>query len=110
MNIGFWFCIVLVPFFGILSIIFAIVKGNAVKLISGFNSFSEEERKLYDKERIAKDMRNKLFLWAVVMLIGALGSEFITIYFAMAAYAVWLVLFILDVHIDAHKAFEKYLL
>ena len=55
-----------------------------------------------------KYLRNKLFLWAVVMLIGALGSEFITIYFAMAAYAVWLVLFILDVHIDAHKAFEKY--
>ena len=55
-------------------------------------------------------MRNSLFVWAAVMLAGAAGSRFISGYFAVAAYVVWIVLFFREVHLDARKAFEKYLL
>ena len=48
--------------------------------------------------------------WAAVMLAGAAGSRFISGYFAVAAYVVWIVLFFREVHLDARKAFEKYLL
>ncbi|MBO5030633.1 MAG: hypothetical protein J6D08_01900 [Lachnospiraceae bacterium] len=44
------------------------------------------------------------------MLAGALVSYFITSYAALIAFIVWGILFFKDVHIDAHKAFEKYLL
>lgn len=110
MNIGFWACIFLVPIFAIIGIVFAIFKEKSAKLVSGFNAFSEEEQALYDKEALAKDNRNSCFLWAVIMLIGALGSAFVTSYFALVAYIIWGFLFLKDVHIDAHKAFEKYLL
>jgi len=44
------------------------------------------------------------------MLIGALLSCFVSVYMAIPAYVIWLVLFFSDVHIDNRKAFEKYLL
>ena len=71
---------------------------------------SKEEQSMYDKAYIAKDMRNACFLWAAIMLIGSLLSYFLTSYFAIAAYIVWGILFFKDVHMDAEKAFEKYLI
>ncbi len=44
------------------------------------------------------------------MLIGAVLSFFITPYMAIPAYVIWLVLFFKEVHLDARKAFEKYLI
>ena len=110
MNAGFWSCISVVPCFLLLALIFAVMKEKGAKLISGFNGLSKEEQDLYDKARMVKDMRNSLVLWAVIMLIGAVGSYFITGYAAVVAYTVWLVLFFKDVHIDEKKAFGKYLL
>lgn len=110
MNIGFYSCIVVVPCFMLMALIFGIMKEKGAKLISGFNGLSKEEQDLYDKARMVKDMRNSLVLWTVIMLIGAVGSYFITGYFAVAAYVIWLVLFFKDVHIDEKKAFAKYLL
>ena len=43
------------------------------------------------------------------MIIGAVMSYFVTTYMAIPAYIVWLILFFKEVHLDAHKAFEKYL-
>lgn len=110
MNLGFWFCIVLVPFFLLFGILFAVLKDKSAKFVSGFNSLSKEEQKLYDKAYIARDMRNSCFLWSAVMLAGALLSYFLTPYMAIAAYVVWGILFFKDVHFDEHKAFEKYLM
>lgn len=44
------------------------------------------------------------------MLIGAILSYFVTPYLAIIAFIIWLFLFFKDVHLDNHKAFEKYLL
>lgn len=108
-NIGFVCCIVLVPIFGTIGILFAVLKEKSVKLISGFNSFSKKEQDLYDKNYLARDMRNQCFSWAGIMLIGALASLLWT-YCAIAAYIVWGIFFFKEVHFDAHKAFKKYLL
>lgn len=110
MNWGFWICVCVVPCFLILGIMFAALKERSAKFVSGFNSLSEEEQKMYDKAQIAKDMRNSCFLWSAVMTAGAVLSCFLTPYMSVAAYVVWGVLFFKDVHLDAHKAFEKYLL
>lgn len=110
MNWGFWICVCVVPCFLILGIMFAVLKERSAKFVSGFNSLSEEEQKMYDKAQIAKDMRNSCFLWSAVMTAGAALSCFLTPYMAVAAYVVWGVLVFKDVHLDAHKAFEKYLL
>ena len=110
MNIGFWSCIILVIPFLIIGVLFAIFKEKAAKFVSGFNSFSKEEQALYDKAHISRDIRNQCFMWAIIMLAGALLSCFLTPYIAIPTYIIWLVLFFREVHFDNHKAFEKYLL
>ncbi|MDD3239584.1 MAG: DUF3784 domain-containing protein [Lachnospira sp.] len=110
MNVGFFSCVGLIPIFGIMGLVFALGKAKAAILISGFNGLSKEERGRYDQTAMSKDMRNSCFLWMMIMLAGALVSYFVTTYAAVCAYVVWLVLFFRDVHMDAHKAFEKYLL
>ena len=100
MNIGFWLCGVLVIPFVIIGVLFA----------SGFNSLPKEEKALYDKAHISRDIKNQCFTWAGIMLVGAVLSYFLTPYMAIPAFIIWLVLFFKEVHFDTHKAFEKYLL
>ena len=83
MNIGFWSCIILVIPFLIIGVLFAIFKEKAAKFVSGFNSFSKEEQALYDKAHISRDIRNQCFMWAIIMLAGALLSCFLTPYIAI---------------------------
>ncbi|WP_295087185.1 DUF3784 domain-containing protein [uncultured Ruminococcus sp.] len=109
MNIGFVLCGVMVIPFASIGILFSIFKEKAAKFVSGFNSLPKEEQALYDKAFISRDIRNQCFIWAAIMLIGAVMSYFVTTYMAIPAYIVWLILFFKEVHLDAHKAFEKYL-
>ena len=108
MRLGFWMCIAAGFGFAVIGLMFGIFKEKSAKLVSGFNSIPKKEQDLYDKAYIARDMRNSCFLWTAVMLAGAVGSWLLSGYFAVAAYLVWIVLFFKDVHLDAHKAFEKY--
>lgn len=110
MNTGFWACFVLAPFFFGMALVFAFGKEKTAKLVSGFNSLSKAEQARYDKALIARDMQNACFLWAAVMLSGAALCCLWTPYAAVAAYLIWGILFFKDVHFDAGKAFEKYLL
>ena len=107
MNIGFWMCGVLVIPFAITGVLFAIFKGKAAKFVSGFNSLPKEEQVLYDKAYISRDMRNQCFVWASIMLIGAVMSYFLTPYMAIPAFIICLVFFFKEVHFDTHKAFEN---
>ena len=79
-----------------------------VRFISGFGSLPPEKRKLYDTERMWRDRRNGFFIWTAVFAAGAALSLLASQYFAVAAFIVWLVLFLKDVHFSAEKAFEKY--
>ena len=101
---------VLAILFVIIGVLFAIFKEKAAKFVSGFNSLPKEEQALYDKAHISRDIRNQCFMWAIIMLAGALLSCFLTPYIAIPTYIIWLVLFFREVHFDNHKAFEKYLL
>lgn len=94
--------------FGLLSSIFGILKGSGAMLISGFSNISKENREKFNKERMSLDMKNSLFIWAVILLLGGVGSYFISKYFAYIAIVIWIILFFKDVHIDPNKAFNKY--
>ena len=110
MNIGAWMCGVLVLSFAIIGLLFGIFKGKATKFVAGFNTFSEQEQALYDRAAISRDIRNQCFLWSAVMLAGTILSCIITTYFAIPTFIVWGILFFKDMHLDVHKAYEKYLL
>lgn len=110
MNIGFWMCGVLVIPFLIIGVLFAILKDKAAKFVSGFNSLSKDEQLLYDKAYISRDIRNQSFTWSVIMFFGAVLSYFVTSYMAIPAFIIWGILFFKEVHLDTHKAFEKYML
>lgn len=77
MNIGVIICLVLSIFFAILSIIFTFLKEKATIFISGFNSLSKDEREEYNRKKLSIDMRNSLFGWAVILLLGAVSSFYI---------------------------------
>lgn len=92
----------------LIGIVFAFLKAKASALISGFNFVSREEREKYDQERMSRDMRNTLFLWAVIWMVGAAGVYFVSVHSVWIAGIVWLAVFFKDVHLDNEKAFGKY--
>lgn len=110
MNIGAWMCGVLVLPFAIVGLLFGLFKEKATKFVAGFNTFSEQEQALYDRAAISRDIRNQCFLWSAVMLVGTILSLVFTPYLAIPTFIVWGVLFFKDMHVDVHKAYEKYLL
>ena len=109
MNIGAWMCGVLVVPFAIIGLLFGVFKERATKFVAGFNMFSEKEQAMYDRAAISRDIRNQCFVWSAVMLIGTFLSYFFTAYMAIPTFIIWCFLFFKDMHIDAYKAFEKYL-
>ena len=109
MNIGVYACGILVIPFAAVGLLFALLKEKAAVLVSGFNSLPKKEQVQYDRARIAQDVRNQCFSWSAIMLAGALLSCF-TAYMAFPAFIIWLVLLFKDFHLNARKAFEKYLL
>jgi hypothetical protein len=90
------------------ALLFTILKEKGAMLISGFNTMSKEERKLYDKAKMSKDQRNACIIWTIIWGIGAILSYCITQYIAIIALVIWLVVFFKNVHLDAEKAFGKY--
>lgn len=108
MNIGFFSCMILCIPFALIGTLFALYKERAAIFVSGFNSLPKREQALYDRSRLSRDIRNQCFTWSALMLLGALLSYILSPYTAIPAFAVWLYLLFRDVHLDAHKAFEKY--
>ena len=103
-------CLVLCGSFGIMAVIFTLLKEKGAVLITGFNEFSgvtKEKREQYDQKRMSRDMRNAFILWSAVLLIGGLLSLF-SFYFGIAAGIIWLILCFKDIKWDTEKAFEKY--
>lgn len=92
-----------------MAVLFAVLKGKAAILISGFNTMPKEQRKQYDREKMSRDMRNALALWAIVLDTGsALAYIFSSTGIAAISIIVWLFLFFREVHLDEEKAFGKY--
>lgn len=108
MNRGFFACALSGLLFLLFALIFTVLKEKVAILISGFNTLPKQERILYDKEKMSRDQRNAFLIWAVIMGLGAVLSCSISKYMAVAAFAVWLLLFLKDVHLDEEKAFGKY--
>lgn len=108
MNIGFVACIILAVLFLVLGIIFALLKEKGAKYVSGFRTLNHPEK--YDKAYISLDMRNQCFTYALILFLGAILSYFISAIIAIPTYVLWGILFFKSVHLDAEKAFEKYLI
>lgn len=94
--------------FLVLSMMFAVLEERGAMLVSGFNTMTEDQRMKYDREKVSMGMRNALFTWFVVFAVGAALYYLVSPYFAIAAFAVWLILFFKVAHWDADKAFAKY--
>lgn len=109
MNIGFYICIVFLITFVLMAVIFSLLGEKGAMLISGFNTLPKEKRELYDKKRMSRDQRNMFLIWAAIMAAGSVLSLFVSQYMAAAAGAVWLIAFFKEVHLDAEKAFAKYM-
>lgn len=109
MNIGFWGCAVPAALFFALAGAFALRGEKGAMWVSGFSSLPAGERERYDQVRIVRDIRNDCLAWGAVMAAGAILSLLLTAWAGGAAFVVWAVLFLRAVHLDAHKAFAKYL-
>lgn len=108
MNIGFVACIILAVLFLVLGIIFALLKEKGAYFVSGFRTLNHPEK--YDKAYISLYMRNQCFTYALILFLGAILSYFISAIIAIPTYVLWGILLFKSVHLDAEKAFEKYLI
>lgn len=108
MNIGFVACLVLAILFLIIGIVFALLKEKGAYFVSGFRTLNHPEK--YDKAYISLDMRNQCFTYALILFLGAILSYFISAIIAIPAYVIWAIVFFKSVHLNAEKAFEKYLI
>ena len=108
MNVGFVACIILAVLFLVLGITFALLKEKGAYFVSGFRTLNHPEK--YDKAYISLDMRNQCFTYALILFLGAIISYFISTLIAIPTYVLWGILFFKSVHLDAEKAFEKYLI
>lgn len=104
----FYACFGLAIVFLTLAALLTILGDKGAMLIGGFNTLSATQRNLYDRDKIVKAMRNSLLLWALILGIGGLLSYFVSQYFAILAFIVWLIVFFKNFHWDAKKAFERY--
>ena len=94
--------------FGLLGMIFLILKEKACVLISGYNFKTKKEREEYDEARLSKDERNFFFRCAIIYLIGTAISIFVGALFVWISFVVWIVYFLKNVHFNAEKTFDKY--
>ncbi|MEQ8199338.1 MAG: DUF3784 domain-containing protein [Clostridiaceae bacterium] len=94
--------------FGLIGMIFLILKEKACVLISGYNFKTRKEREEYDEARLSKDEGRFFFKCAAIYLAGAVISIFAGALSFWIAFAVWLTYFLKNVHLDAEKAFDKY--
>lgn len=108
MNIGFMVCLVLAILFLVIGIIFSLLKEEGAKYVSGFSTLNHPEN--YDKASISLDMRNRCFTHALILFLGAILSYFMSAIIAIPTYVIWGIVFFKSVHLDAEKAFEKYLI
>ncbi len=69
---------------------------------------SKDQRKMYDQKKMSKDQRNAFLIWGLIFAVGAILANFISQFFAIIAFIVWLIVFFKDVHLDEEKAFGKY--
>lgn len=108
MNIGFMACVVLGILFLIIGILFSLIKEKGAKYVSGFSTLNHPEK--YDKAYISLDMRNQCFIYSLILFLGAILSYFISAMIAIPTYIIWGIFFFKSIHLDAEKAFEKYLI
>ncbi len=108
MNIGAITCFIMAGFFLALTIVFSVLKEKGTILISGFNTLPKEQQERYDKVRMSRDFRKYLVYNLLVLIICGLLSLFISGYFVFAAFGAFSVLFFMNVHLDAKRAFDKY--
>ena len=94
--------------FLIFTIIFAVRKEKACKLISGFNFFTEAQQAQYDKARLARDYFKLFRTLTIVVFAGAALCLVLGWPAFVAAIAVLLFLLFRVFHVDPEKAFEKY--
>jgi hypothetical protein len=108
MNIGTTVCIIFAISFFALGCAFTLLKEKGALLISGFNTLSKEQRKLYNQKKMSIDFRNMFIIWFALFFVGALLSQLINAYLAIIVFILWLILFFKEVHLDADRAFAKY--
>ena len=102
-------CMAVSAVFWVMAAVFAVLKGKAAILISGFNTMPKEQREKYDREQMRRYMLNTLALWADVSGAGGvLAYLFSSAGIAVISMIAVLILFFREVHLDEEKAFRKY--
>ena len=108
MNIGTIACLIFAGLFAAVAGVFALLGPKGALLVSGFQSIPKERRQTYDMDKLSRDQRRALLLWAALWLSGALLCQLAGPRMSFLAGVLWLAVFLRDVHGDAERAFAKY--
>lgn len=71
-----------------------IFKEKSSILIHGYYFISKNQRELYDEIKLNKDYGIILFKYGLILLIGAIGSIFISKLILWISFAIWIIYFV----------------
>jgi len=86
----------------------SLLKSKGAMLISGFNTLSKEQRKLYNQDKMSIYYRNLFALWSALFFAGAVLSQLVSGYLTIIVFIIWIVSVFKNMHLDANKAFGQY--
>lgn len=101
------FCFYLALVFFFFALFYVLLRGKAVFLIPGFNIMTEKQGENYDIKQIAKDRRNRDFLYSGIFLVGTVLT-YVNWLFIFPVVAVWLYFVIKNTHLSFDKEYSKY--
>ena len=83
-------------------IVFYKSDGKAANLLTGYNSKSEEERKIFDEKAMCESYGRRMMFMALPFILGAIIDCFQRGFGCLLAWSIWCVMFVLLL-ISRHK-------
>lgn len=108
MSIWTIICLTGAIIFGLLALIFAIIKEKGAKFLPEFKKIPKSEIEKYDIKKMSLDIRDEFINWAGILLIGSVLSHSIDSIYGIIAFFLWLIIFIVKLFSSSKSNLEKY--
>lgn len=101
-------CLIGTIIFGLLALIFVIIKDKGAKFSPEYKKIPKNEVKKYNIKKMSLDIRDEFINWAGILLIGTLLSYFIDGIYGIIAFTLWFIIFIVKLFSNSKDNLEKY--
>lgn len=101
-------CLLGTIIFGLLALVFAMIKEKGAKFSPEYKKIPKNEIKKYDIKKMSLDIRDEFINWAGILLIGTLLSYFIDDIYGIIAFCLLIIIFLVKFLSNSKNNLEKY--